>query len=143
MKTFEIVKTNKGFPALWEQGGLNRKTILISSADGRKKVPMFIIKKKGVEKHALFKVEKGDLITETFSTSPSVDPEVKIYRVEEVDVENMVVKTSEFNGEITKKITTLIKTSMQKAKMEGCYKPCFYFKRKKSFFSKKKETRKR
>src|SRR5690606_20677736 len=69
-KTIKIVRTRKGLPALWEEGGGYSKTgkaTIVANSDGSKKKPVYIRRRGHLacSHHALFIINKGDIIINT------------------------------------------------------------------------------
>ena len=66
-REFEIERTKKGFPALWEAGGGYTNTgeaTIIASPSGAPKKPVYVCRRGHLanREHALFIIEKGDYI---------------------------------------------------------------------------------
>jgi hypothetical protein len=66
-KEINIERTGKGFPALWEEGGAMTNTstaTILATSDGKPKKALYIRRhgKLSNDRHALFVIEKGDLI---------------------------------------------------------------------------------
>lgn len=67
MNRIYIEKTKKGYPAIWEEGGGYTNTggaRIVCAPDGSKKRPVYIRRRGPLacESHALFIVEKGDVV---------------------------------------------------------------------------------
>ncbi len=67
VRTISIVRTRKGYPALWEQGGGFTNTgeaTVIANSDGSPKKPLYV--RTGghlaCENHALLPIKEGDLV---------------------------------------------------------------------------------
>ena len=64
---FEIERTKKGFPALWESGGgysNTGKATIVAGPNGEKKTPIYIRQRGHLAcaNHALFAVHEGDIV---------------------------------------------------------------------------------
>jgi len=87
----QIIKTKKGFPAMWESGGSYTNTgsaRLVADKDGKAKIPIYF-KTRGhlsCGEHALFILNKNDLIIDVDRWRN--DYEIKILRFLGIDKEH-------------------------------------------------------
>ena len=127
MKKQEILleRTRKGLPALWEQGGGYSNTgeaQIIANPDGSPKKPVYIRRRGELanREHALFVVEKGDIVI--LSNHHRRDFHHRIFRIAMVEEEEATLElvaeysAGEWSGEEGVKIEKEID-----ALMEGQY----------------------
>lgn len=92
IKKIEIEKTKKGYPAIWESGGgctNTGKATIVSSPNGQPKKPIYVrnCEKLSNSNHALFILEKGDLIVE--ASHHRRDFDIRVWRVSSITKESI------------------------------------------------------
>lgn len=81
------VMTNSGEPAIWETGGGYTKTgkaVIVASAEGRKKVPVYIRKRGRLANsdHALIPVKVGDVVI--FADHHNEDFCIEVFKIKKI-----------------------------------------------------------
>lgn len=94
--TIPIVRSRRGLPCLWEEGGgftnTGRATIIADSR-GRRKRPIYIrgSGKLSCEQHALIPIEVGDIVVK--ASHHRRDFKITVFRIEAIFEKEAVVKT--------------------------------------------------
>ena len=135
-KKMIIERTKKGFPALWESGGGYTNTgeaLIVADAQGKPKKPIYVRRRGHLANaaHALFVVEKGDIIVDC--NHHREDFEGGVYKIvdflEEDGYEYAVLERlhyhskGEWDTEPLEKYQDAIDASAEKATCYHCREP--------------------
>ena len=129
--------TQKGLPAMWEEGSGYTNTghsIIVAGPNGEKLKPVYIRRRGGLVgvQHALFVIQPGFIVVKAYHHR--LDFEIKVMRIKKIDMESKIAicevihtfDKGEWDIDPPENLIPVIKAAKEKATCYHCRYPVYF-----------------